>query len=111
MVEEMGSCINQKQRHQEYKTRVISLAKAIYESYVRRRGIDNFERNVLGGLAHNQLHRRWLRAQFERLADEAEENGERFDLEANWKVLCGNKRGEEKGVYELLYLCRLLWTA
>ena len=110
MVEEIGSSINQKQRHQEYKARAISVGRAIYESYLRSRSIDNFERKVLGGLAHNHLHRRWLRAQFERLAFEAEKNGEDFDLEENW-VLCMNKQGEEKGVYGLLYLCRLLWTA
>jgi hypothetical protein len=107
MVEEIENGIIQKQQYQDYKSRVISVGKAIYETNVRRRGITNFVRKVLGGLAHNQLHRKWLRDQFEALA---EDNKEDFDLEANWKALCMKGQGEERGIYGLLYLWRLLWT-
>ncbi len=91
--------------NQEYKNKAVSVGTAIYNSYIERRGKDRFEKDVLGGLAHNHLHATWLRTQFQRLAEENEDS----DLEANWKPLCINKQGEES-VYELLDLFRLLFT-
>jgi len=51
----------------------------------------------------------WLRNQFERMVDEAEEVGEKFDYVDNWN-LCINKRGREISIHGLLYLFRLLFT-
>ena len=91
--------------NQEYKDRVIKVGTMIFNAYLAERGKTRLVM-LLGRFARGDIHRNWLRIQFERLAD----NNEDFDYTENWKALCINKQGEEE-IYPLLYLFRLLWTA
>jgi hypothetical protein len=88
-----------------YKYRVIEIGSLIYESYVRRGGIDRFRREVLDGFRRgtNSVNTNWLRTQFERLAIEDES----FIIEDNWKAL--KLEEHENNIFDVLYLLRLLF--
>jgi CRISPR-associated protein Cst1 len=90
--------------NQEYKDRVIKVGTMIFDAYLADKGRTRLVK-LLGKFARGDIHRNWLRTQFERLAD----NNEDFDYSENWNALCINKQGEED-VYQLLYLFRLLWN-
>jgi len=91
-----------------YRARLNSVGKAIRDSYVARKDMARFEREVLGGLAHGQLDERWLWTQLQILAEEAQQQELQgsFDPQATWRALAA-----EDNIYELLYLLRLLWTS
>jgi hypothetical protein len=75
----------------------------IFNAYIADKGRARFVK-LLDRFAKGNIHRNWLRIQFEKLAD----NNEDFDYSENWNALCINKQGEED-VYQLLYLFRLLF--
>lgn len=91
-----------------YKARLDSVGQAIRDSYIARKGKTRFEREVLGGLAHEQLGGRWLWSQLQILAEEAQQQEPQFsfDQQDAWKAL-----GADANIHELLYLLRLLWTS
>lgn len=91
-----------------YKFRFQSVAKAIRDSYIARKGEARFEREVVGGLARGQIGERWLWSQFQILEEEAEQQEPQgsFDPQATWRAL-----GAEDNIRELLYLLRLLWNS
>jgi hypothetical protein len=91
--------------NQEYKDRVIKVGTMIFNAYLADKGMTRLVK-LLGRFARGDIHRNWLRTQFEKLADSNED----FDYGENWNALCINKQDEED-VYQLLYLFRLLWTA
>ena len=88
----------------KYKARLVSLGKAIHDSYIARMGKAKVSREVLGGLAHYELGERWLWGQLQILAEEDESKG--FDAQATWRALAA-----DDNLSELLYMLRLLWTA
>lgn len=90
--------------NQEYKDRVIKVGTMIFDAYLADKGRKGLVK-LLRRFARGDIHRNWLRTQFERLAD----NNEDFDYSENWNALCINKQGEED-VYQLLYLFSLLWN-
>jgi hypothetical protein len=92
--------------NQEKKSKIVYIGRAIFNSFIERKGEDRFRKDVLGGLAHAQIHTSWLRNQFEKLPERYDKY---FDYDSNWKLLCVNEKGEES-VYELLYLFRIMWT-
>lgn len=96
---------DRKIRQQAYKARLVLVGKAIRDSYFARRSEARFSKEVLGGLARNQLDELWFWTQLQQLAEEAEPEG-RFDAQQNWRAL-----GADDNLEELLYLLRLLWTA
>jgi hypothetical protein len=98
--EEDGICYY----NQEYKDRVTKVGTMIFNAYLADKGRTRFIK-LLGRFARGDIHRDWLRIQFERLAD----NNEDFDYSENWNALCINKQGEEDP-YQLLYLFRLSWS-
>ena len=69
----------------KYKARLVSLGKAIHDSYIARMGKAKVSREVLGGLAHYELGERWLWGQLQILAEEDESKG--FDAQATWRAL------------------------
>ena len=69
----------------KYKARLVSVGKAIRDSYIARMGKARFSREVLGGLAHYELGERWLWGQLQILAEEDESEG--FDAQATWRAL------------------------
>jgi hypothetical protein len=91
-----------------YRARFESVGKAIRDSYIARKGVARFEREVLGGLAHSQLGERWLWNQLKILAEEAQQQEPQtsFDPQATWSALAAGDN-----IHELLYLLRLLWTS
>ena len=91
-----------------YRARFDSIGKAIRDSYIARKGVAKFEREVLGGLAHSQLGERWLWSQLQILAEEAQQQEPQtsFDPQATWRELV-----DGNDIHELLYLLRLLWTS
>jgi hypothetical protein len=100
---------NQQQQNQEHKNAIIDIGRRILKSYVERKGEERFRKEVLGGFAANKIGENWLRKQFERLVDEAEEAGKKFDFVDSWN-LCLNKQGRELSIYDVLYLFRLFFT-
>jgi hypothetical protein len=90
--------------NQEYKDRVTKVGTMIFNAYLADKGRTRLVK-LLGRFARGDIHRNWLRIQFERLADINED----FDYTENWNALCINEQGEED-VYQLLYLFRLLWN-
>jgi len=100
---------NQQQQNQEHKNAIIDIGRRILKSYVERKGEGKFRKEVLGGFAANKIGENWLRKQFERLVDEAEEAGKKFDFVDSWN-LCLNKQGRELSIYDVLYLFRLFFT-
>lgn len=94
--------------HHKYIALLRSVGKAIRDSYIARKGVARFEREVLGGLARGQLGERWLWNQLQILEEEAQQQEPQgsFDPLATWRALAA-----EDNIRELLYLLRVLWTS
>ncbi|HEY7572956.1 MAG TPA: hypothetical protein VH796_16475 [Nitrososphaeraceae archaeon] len=95
--------VNQSQG-QGYKTRIVMIGNAIRDSYIARTSSKRFGRDVLDGLAREQINERWLWNQFQILAEEAEPYGS-FDPQSTWRALAAGDN-----IHELLYLLQIFWT-
>lgn len=82
---------------------IIYYAGAIYNHYMREKGKERFQREVLGQIKLARLGIDWLRNQFVRLAEF--EEGWTY---AHWSRLCKLDNGR-LFVSELLFQMRLLW--
>lgn len=82
---------------------VFYYAGAVYNHYINEKGIERFQREVLGQMKLGKMGVQWLRNQFVQLA-ESEDN---FTY-GHWSKLC---KLEDGGVFvsELLFQMRLLW--
>lgn len=87
-----------------------SVSKKVYEAaleiflrYIKERGIERFEKDVLSQLEREKLRIDWLRLQFMRLARERQ--GFEYD---NWKELC--HPSAYWTINELYFQFRLLWS-
>jgi hypothetical protein len=74
--------------NQEYKDRVTKVGTMMFDAYLADKGKTRLVK-LLGRFARGDIHRNWLRTQFERLADDNED----FDFSENWNALCINKQG------------------
>lgn len=83
---------------------LLYIASTIYDTEMKDRGHNRFEKDILDRFTNNKITSSWLRRQFLKNA----ESNEGFTYE-NWKVLCLNDQGKES-VYELLFRLRLIWT-
>ena len=96
-------------QYQQHRNAVVEIGGRIFTSCLERKGRERFKKDVLGLFTANKIGEWWLRKQFERLVDEAEEAGGKFDYVDNWNR-CVNKHGTVLPMRELLYLFRLLFT-
>lgn len=84
--------------------KVAKSALLVFQRYVRERGANRFEADVLKRLSRGQLGVNWLRIQFARLAREYEG----FEYR-NWVELC-HPRPAQWSISELYFQWRLLWS-
>lgn len=92
-------------QQQPYKARLIEVGKAIRDSYITRKSVARFEREVLQGLGRGQLGKRWLWDQLQILEEESANDDSSFDAQQTWRAFA-----PDDNLHELLFLLRLLWT-
>jgi hypothetical protein len=84
---------------------LIEVGKAIRNSYIARKSVARFEREVLQGLGRGQLGKRWLWDQLRILEEESANDDSSFDAQQTWREFAA-----DDNLHELLFLLRLLWT-
>ncbi len=102
--EEMGSGLMEYQGLLSKAAVIDYYALCFFEDYLRRRGRERFQAEVLDRMRSGQIGPSWLRMGFTRLAEEHPG----FTYET-YEVLCKG-RGSAGSVWELLFQMRLLWT-
>ena len=83
---------------------VFYYAGVIYNHYIDEKGMDRFQKEVLGQMKLGKIKDKWLRNQFAQLA----ESEEGFTY-GHWSKLC-KLGGGSVFVSELLFQMRLLWS-
>ncbi len=95
---------NESNDNNRRKKSIVYLGKLIYDSFIREKGVERFNSEVLGGFGKGYRSIRWIRNEFVKLSERCEG----FDYEY-WKYLFVTENGRES-IYETLYFLRLLWT-